>query len=121
MTQSELRKRILARSGNSCECLGECGYLHDGGGTADGFKRRTRCRAPGGATVVRFDYDAPDGTRVDTWDTDLETPGDFEATVAVDIRHRGIARVRISVSDGEVGPPRARCERCHARQKGRSV
>lgn len=119
MMQSELRKRVLARSGNACECLGECGYLHDGGGAVDGFKRRTRCRAPGGATVVRFAYDAPDGSWIDSWDTDPDAPDDLAAAVAVDIQHRAIARVRISVSDGEVGPPRARCERCHARQKGR--
>ena len=73
-------------------------------------RRRRRLQAPNALpsaarqhTVVRFDYDAPDGSRVDAWDTDLGTPGDFAAAVAVDIQHRAIARVRISVSDGEVG------------------
>ena len=34
MMQSELRKRVSARSGNACECMGECGYS----------RRRRRCR-----------------------------------------------------------------------------
>jgi hypothetical protein len=39
----EVRAAVLARAGNTCECVGECGLEHGGG----------RCGAPNGATVVR--------------------------------------------------------------------
>ncbi len=47
-----IRERILARSNNACECLGECGTAHDG----------IRCSAPNSKMILRTKHgERPDG------------------------------------------------------------
>lgn len=87
----EIRKRILARAGNACECDALCGLAHVGG----------RCLAPNGLRLVRR-------TRVDgltAWSLDA-------AGVLVVLT---IAHVDHDPSHNDDGNLRALCQRCHLR------
>lgn len=91
----EVRDRIKARAGGTCECAGECGFRHSGG----------RCCAPHGQVVARWRA-APA-----IWSLDPE------AMVSPDARR---VRVVISVAHRNHNPHDNRdenlaalCQRCH--------
>jgi hypothetical protein len=103
-----ISKRIRARSGNVCECTGECGDDHrfggDGGGDA--------CLAPNGMTIARLRSDPErwalfsqleDGTH----DCDL-----FLDPVRVVLTVAHLDHDPINNADGNL---LALCQRCHLR------
>jgi len=112
----KIRKAILERAGNACECRGECGHEHDGGAACEGDGR---CLAPHGQTLHRYEYDRvrPVGW-IDTWDTEPDSGADLEAC-GVTLRRRALVRVVLTISHRDHDPThndeanlRALCQRC---------
>jgi hypothetical protein len=106
------RARILARAGNCCECIGECGDCHE---TADETGDVFVCGIPNGAIIVRDAYSQwalhrCNGNCLAMPCADSEPAGSKVVRVVLTIAHL----------DHDTGPVpddrlRAMCQRCHLR------
>ena len=98
-----IRARIMARAGDECECVGQCGLSHDNGRCSAPHREFVdRKRGPDGRYLARWTEHHHDGACVG---------GDCEATLVV----LTIAHLDHEPSHNENVNLAALCQLCHLR------
>ena len=98
----EVRKVVLARADDACECLGECGADHAGANAATDLGGSLRCGAPNGLTVER------ERRNPAVWWQQGEAGECYRVKVVLTVAH-----LNHTPGDDRLDNLRAFCQRCH--------